>query len=264
VLKYFPSIIRKDFLFSLDKILGKIKMPSFVKKKWKRGYVNKELKNTILLLLIAIFISIIINQLQIDMKLQSLFFQDGVWTHKNDEPWQFLYDYGNIPALILSISGFLLLLASYYVKKYIPYRKVALYLIVVMVVGPGLITNSILKDQWGRPRPRNIVEFNGKYEFEPVLTIDVESKGKSFPCGHATMGFYFFALYFLLISKRRKLAFFFFWVAILYGGIIGLARIVQGGHFLSDVIWAGIVVFLTAKWFYIAFNPDKIQFEMWN
>jgi membrane-associated phospholipid phosphatase len=33
---------------------------------------------------------------------------------------------------------------------------------------------------------------------------------------------------------------------IFYGGIIGVARIVAGGHFPSDVLWAGGFVYFTA------------------
>ena len=33
----------------------------------------------------------------------------------------------------------------------------------------------------------------------------------------------------------------------LMGAAIGWARIVQGGHFLSDVIWAGAVVYLAGE-----------------
>jgi lipid A 4'-phosphatase len=33
-----------------------------------------------------------------------------------------------------------------------------------------------------------------------------------------------------------------FVLAIIFGNLVGLARIVQGGHFLSDIIFSAIVV----------------------
>jgi membrane-associated PAP2 superfamily phosphatase len=36
------------------------------------------------------------------------------------------------------------------------------------------------------------------------------------------------------------------WGGLVYGCIMGMARIIQGGHFLSDVLWSAGFVYLTA------------------
>lgn len=168
------------------------------------------------------------------------------WFLKDVQPWRFIYHYGNIPALALTIGALLVLALSPYLKKLRKLTKRALYLILVMAIAPGLLINVILKDNWGRPRPRNISDFGGKHQFEKVLIVDPDSPGKSFPCGHCSMGFYLFALYFLFRKKRQKLASLIFIITLVWGSLIGLARIVQGGHFLSDVIWSAGLVYLTA------------------
>lgn len=204
--------------------------------------------------------------MNLDMKIQSLFYQNNAWIFKESQPWNLLYHYGNIPALILSVGSLFLFLASFYSYRFLRYRKIAIFLVLAMVIGPGFITNTVLKDNWGRPRPRNVIEFGGKYEFEQVLTRDSTSPGKSFPCGHATMGFYGFALYFLFRNRKPKLATFFLGLAIFYGGLIGAARLVQGGHFFSDVVWAGVLIYLTSAWLFyglklqqsLFFQHDKI------
>jgi len=180
-----------------------------------------------------------------DMGFQSMFYHptEG-WYLANILPFKLVYHYGNYPALLLALAGLLALILSYSKMKMLKWRKVGLFLTLVMVVGPGIIVNTILKDQWGRPRPRNVIEFGGENQYEYPLQIDTSSKGKSFPCGHATMGYYFFSVGLLISYRRRLIKLLAILFATVYGSLIGLARIAQGGHFLSDVIWAGVLIYV--------------------
>lgn len=122
-------------------------------------------------------------------------------------------------------------------------RRPALYLLWVMLLGPGLLVNGVFKDHWGRARPSQVQEFGGAKQFtRAAIPADQCEKNCSFVSGHASVGFYFLALAFLL-PRRRTL-----WLTLgtSLGLGIGLVRIVQGGHFLSDVLFSGIVVYLTA------------------
>jgi lipid A 4'-phosphatase len=114
----------------------------------------------------------------------------------------------------------------------------------VAVTGPMLLVNGVFKDHWGRARPSQVVEFGGTQQFtRAALPADQCPKNCSFVSGHASVGFYFLALAFVW-PRRRAL-----WLAAgtALGLGVGLVRIVQGGHFLSDVLFAGIVVYLTAR-----------------
>ena len=51
-------------------------------------------------------------------------------------------------------------------RMLIPARA-ALFLIATLALGPGLVTNVILKDNWGRPRPPEVTQFNGPEQFRP-------------------------------------------------------------------------------------------------
>ncbi len=116
------------------------------------------------------------------------------------------------------------------------------FLTLSLLLGPGLIANVLFKNQWGRARPRQIEQFGGDLAFTPPLVIaDQCPRNCSFVSGDASMGFALLAVA-LLIPWARKT-----WViaALLFGAFIGLIRIVQGAHFLSDVIYAGIFVSLT-------------------
>lgn len=179
------------------------------------------------------------------------------WSKGKVGVWRFLYDYGVIPAVSVTLGAFILFMLGlgHPLRKW---RKLSLYLMSCMAIGPGLITNGLLKEYWGRPRPKQIQEFGGEFAFEPLLTIDPESIGKSFPCGHATMGFFFFAFVFFVRQPATRLLWFL--LASLYGGLIGYARLTQGGHFPSDTLWAAGVSWFTSLGFYYLYGLQKERF----
>jgi len=192
-----------------------------------------------------------------DIRFQRIFYHGADGWFMSDLPvFRLVYHYGNYPALLLSVLGLLLFILSFSKPKLIKWRKLGIYFVLVMALGPGLLVNTILKDHWGRPRPRNTLEFGGKYAYEYPLEIDRTSTGKSFPCGHATMGFYFFTLAMVLRKQRRFSAILTGLLAGVYGCLIGLARIAQGGHYLSDVLWAGALVYLVSYMVYRIMNLD--------
>lgn len=112
-----------------------------------------------------------------------------------------------------------------------------------IAIGAGLIVNVMLKDQWGRARPSQIVEFGGVMQFTPPFALAEQCvRNCSFVAGHPSMVFALFGLA-LFATRYRGLAL----VAVALGGALaGLGRIMQGGHFLSDVIFSGVVMFVTA------------------
>ncbi|MBK1834041.1 phosphatase PAP2 family protein [Roseibacillus ishigakijimensis] len=179
---------------------------------------------------------------------------EGEWPTGDRPFWRFFYTLAPIPAIAIGVVSLLVLLLGVGNPRLSRYRKLSAYFFAVLAVGAGLITNTLLKDQWGRPRPAQIVEFEGTEEFERLLHYDPTSEGKSFPCGHATVGFFFLALVPLLTGWRRWLALTF---ALVFGSLIGIARMAQGGHFASDVVWAAAVMWLTTLLFYKGLRLDR-------
>lgn len=120
--------------------------------------------------------------------------------------------------------------------------RASAYLLAVLVVAPGLLTNTVLKDHWGRARPSHTVEFGGKKTFTPALIIsDQCDHNCSFVCGHAAMAFTPVALAFVLRTRRqRRIA---LAAGLGFGALVGVVRIIEGGHFLSDVLFAGLLVY---------------------
>ncbi|MFB3907551.1 MAG: phosphatase PAP2 family protein [Candidatus Eisenbacteria bacterium] len=213
-----------------------------------------------------------------DLALSRAFYDPAAnpaWWGRERQPLQFLYDYGTWPALAVGIGSLFLLPATWFVRRLRPHRRSFALLALVLALGPGLVVNTALKDHWGRPRPRELREFGGTAAYQGVEDPGTPGKGKAFPSGHASMGFYFVSFYILWrddaarrdraagrrasarataaataraqvkarASARARAALAF---GILAGCAIGLQRIASGGHFLTDVLWAGGIVYLVA------------------
>lgn len=86
----------------------------------------------------------------------------------------------------------------------------------------------------------------------------VNSKGKSFPSGHASAAFYLIFPFFLLRNTRPLWARTFLFAGLGYGLLMGICRMCQGAHFASDVIWAGGFVYLCGMFLYygLGFNRE--------
>ena len=120
-------------------------------------------------------------------------------------------------------------------------RRAALYLLLALAIGPGLVVNTVFKDHWGRARPAQIVEFGGTQKFTPVFVpADQCTTNCSFPAGDPAVGFFLVSAALLvpgLTTRRWAIA-----GAVAVGAALGLMRIAQGGHFLSDVVASGFLV----------------------
>lgn len=193
----------------------------------------------------------------LDLILSSRFFHQG-WEAGDRGIWLFLYRFGPWPGLAVSALGLAGLFGSWIRPGLESVRRPALLIVLTLLLGPGLLVNSLGKEYWGRPRPREIQAFGGSREFHRVCRPGVPGRGKSFPCGHASVGYLLTAFYFIHRRSRWK----FLWLGggLAWGSMIGLARMAQGGHFASDVLWAGGATYLTAAVLYhgwLKFPPNS-------
>ncbi len=183
------------------------------------------------------------------------------WPTGYGQPWALLYRWGVMPAIVLAAAGLLLLARSYWGRRgggtggasaidpaqRRALRRAGAMIVLSLALGPLLLVNGVLHETWGRPRPRQVVEFGGTRTFRPVLLPIRDRQAQSFPSGHAAAGHALLVLYFVWRERHPRLA----WAGLAAGlglGIVaGWARMAQGGHWLSDCLWsAGIVWF--AAW----------------
>ncbi len=204
---------------------------------------------------VLLLLTLIICAGDADIRLARLVYgENGPWPGIDRFPWDFIYIYAPYPAFIIAALSLAVLVNGLFTSKLNDYRSHALFLILLLALGPGLIINVILKDNYGRARPREIVEFGGSYKFTQVWEKGDTGKNSSFPSGHASVGFYLMAPWFIFRQKKRAMGMTFLLIGLSYGFLVGTARIFQGGHFLSDVLWSGGLVYITGELLCIIMN----------
>jgi lipid A 4'-phosphatase len=165
---------------------------------------------------------------------------------KDVQPWKWFYNWGFYPAWILGGGGLIVWIASFCWARLKSWRDPGLFLGLLLILGPGMLVNWVFKPCMSRPRPRATIPFGGTQEFLPVLHVSSGEGDFSFPSGHAATGFYLMAPAFICYRRWPKTAVAFLAFGLTAGTVIGLARIVAGDHFPSDVLWAGGIVYFTA------------------
>ncbi len=175
-----------------------------------------------------------------DLAVSSFFYP---FSHNNAFA-EWLYQYGNYPAMavviVLTIWGWL---------RPSGRRAISVFVLTYIIVS-GFLINGIFKECWGRPRPVQTEEFGGPYPFRQFYEPEFicRQPKKSFSSGHAASGFIFLALVPIGIRTRKK---FLVWLGLFLGltlgGLLGWARLLQGGHYLTDIVASGLMVLLTAS-----------------
>ena len=127
-------------------------------------------------------------------------------------------------------------------RKMLVSGRAVVFLISTLVLGPGLLVNVTLKDHWGRPRPVEVTQFEGTEHFVPWWDPRGEcDKNCSFVSGDVAGAIWTMAPAALAPPQWRALA---YGGSLALGAVIAALRVMQGGHFVSDVIFAGVFTFL--------------------
>lgn len=184
---------------------------------------------------------------RLDLFVSGLFFTPGPWCGwwgDQDISIQLLHRWGEYAAYLVAAVGLMLLAGGWMKGSLRKYRRIGAFILLALILGT-LTVNTLLKKHFDRPRPRDIQEFGFQETFQPVLIPGGSPSGGSFPSGHAAAGFYLIYLYFAFRDRWPRTARCFAAAGTLIGCALGFARVTQGGHFLSDVLWAfGVVYFI--------------------
>lgn len=125
------------------------------------------------------------------------------------------------------------------------------------IVGPGLLVNVILKQNWGRARPVTVEQFGGTQIFTPPFEIAGQCASNcSFVSGEAASAAVMVVV--LAVCFRNSIPK--QWRLFAYTGLgtvflvaSGL-RVATGRHFLSDVIFAGLFMLIISRIAYRTFT----------
>ena len=185
----------------------------------------------------------------IDLWMSGLFFRPEAGFYLQDSWWAVAI-YEAIPIIAITVGVGSLFVLVHNLARHRQSgplsNRFLVFTLAALALGPGLVVNAGLKDHWGRARPRDVTEFSGQKRFTPALQpTDQCERNCSFVAGHPSVVFWLAALGFAAASRRRRN--WIFAAAAAMGLVAGFGRIVQGGHFLSDVVFSGLAV-LAVVW----------------
>jgi len=210
--------------------------------------MKPSLNHLFLVVDILIGISLLILVSDADLGLSRLVVQTGnQWPGRLHEPWMLLYHLAPVPAFMIAGIALTVLAGSVFYKQWQRIRRQAVFILLLLALGPGLLVNVVLKDHLGRPRPQELIEFGGHHDFVQFWQPGTDIKNSSFPSGHAAIAFFTMAPWFIYRRKKPALARAFLVGGLCFGCLIGFARILQGAHFISDILWAGGLVYVIGE-----------------
>lgn len=134
------------------------------------------------------------------------------------------------------------------------------FAVAAYLLGPGLLINLGLKENWGRARPLQIAEFGGANSFTPALfPADQCARNCSFASGEGSALAAMALIAALLLWPRlepggRRIVCV---AAMAYVAGGSLLRIGFGGHFLSDVVFAALLMGVVVPAVYLLLAPPR-------
>jgi membrane-associated phospholipid phosphatase len=183
---------------------------------------------------------------QIDLWASSHFYRNGHWLLQRDEGWLYL-PYRGVTrlgqAMLLGLIA-LFVLSHFRRLPRLHARRASLgFILSAALLGPILLVDVALKDHLGRARPASVIEFGGQLHFSPAfLPVQECEKNCSFVSGHVATSAFLMAFGWLaapLVRRRWLLG------SVAMAGFIALVRMVPGGHFLSDSIFAWFTIYFS-------------------
>ena len=135
------------------------------------------------------------------------------------------------------------------------------FAVLTYILAPGVMANVLLKNHWGRARPRSVTEFGGDLEFTPALQLaDQCSRNCSFVSGEASGAVATAIVISILFAptlgaRGRWMMLVPLWAATMATSAL---RIIMGGHFLSDVIFAAIFTGIIAMVLALFLRLDQV------
>ncbi len=116
--------------------------------------------------------------------------------------------------------------------------RTSLLILATVALAPGLLVNGILKPHSGRPRPAAVVELGGTQPFVQWWNFRGECDGNcSFVSGEASGAYALLAPAAVAPAPWRSLA---IGAVVVYGTAVGVMRMAVGGHFATDIVFAGV------------------------
>lgn len=214
---------------------------------------------------------------QIDFYFSNLFFVEtacaqikeitrcGAFPIGLDPVWNTVREVGfHLPRLMMISVGVYLIFSLFFVsEKPLKQIQIPVVSLLTAALGPAIITNFILKEYWGRPRPLANTLFGGDLPY--ISPGDISSfcdTNCSFVSGEASAAFWMVTLVlFFKPTSRLPIGTGLVLLAIFIAGL----RVAFGRHYFSDVVMSGFIVcfsFYLCVWF-LQLNWTFEKLKLW-
>lgn len=191
--------------------------------------------------LIAAITAINVIGPNIDLELSRLFYDPTIrmFPSKHNPIIMNLRDNGAISVLVCLVCC--ILAAIRIVTSRVPFISIrsAISLTASLVIGPGIVVNLLLKNYWGRFRPDETVEFGWIHPYTDWWIWGNCRGNCSFVSGEVAAVAWLFGPAMLLTGPLRLAALL---ITSIFTVFISLARIASGKHFLTDTLFAVVIV----------------------
>ncbi|MBF12752.1 MAG: hypothetical protein CMF46_00040 [Legionellales bacterium] len=137
--------------------------------------------------------------------------------------------------IIYWLAWFFPIFLALYCLKY--KRQDDIFILTCYLASIVVATNLIIKPIWGRMRPADVLlakleAYTSIFELSNHCTFNC-----SFVSGHAACGFFLISYAIIYPKKRAVITL----LAIVSGLLIGLVRMLEGQHFLSDIVFSACI-----------------------
>jgi membrane-associated PAP2 superfamily phosphatase len=204
-------------------------------------------------LMIALAVAVVVGVFfavypRLDLDIAALFYKTG--THAFVTWYNDWYDYArdaaSVVIALIAAPAFIAVAG----KLMVPRRpmliagRAAVFLIVTIALGPGVLANGVLKQHSARMRPESVTQFGGAGQFTPWWDFRGPcSDNCSFIGGEPSGAFWTLAPAALAPPQWRVLA---YAGALSFGVAMSVLRMAGGAHFFTDCVFAGVLMFLLA------------------
>lgn len=180
---------------------------------------------------------------QIDIWISGHFYDQSRHWYMNENAWIIgVYESIKFVTWVLFLALLVFMIWAYRKSPYVKTRKTSLFLFLALLFGPGIAVNNVFKEYFERPRPREVQEFSGSEKHIAAFSLDRSCDDcKSFVSGHAAIGFFVMVLAWPLRQRR------WLYLGLVSGCVVGGMRVMQGGHFFSDVLFSGFVCYFVYR-----------------
>lgn len=183
---------------------------------------------------------------ELDLKLAALFYEPTRigFSHRLDPPLIVVREGAMwvVRLIAIAVGAALIWKLIWPTRRLLIPGRAVVFLLATLALAPGLMANVGLKENWGRSRPIDVPEFNGSERF--VAWWDPRGicpQNCSFVSGDVAAAFWTIAPAALTPPPWRAVA---YGGALLLGGMVAVLRMAFGGHFFTDVVFAGVFTML--------------------